>query len=43
MAAAKAGRTGQTGNRVAHGPMQTVEWEGKHARVITENKTHQMK
>ena len=43
MAAATAGTTGQTGNRVAHRPMQTVELEGKHARVITENKTHQMK
>jgi hypothetical protein len=43
MGAATAGTTGQTGNRVAHRPMQTVEWERKHGRVITENKTHQMK
>jgi hypothetical protein len=43
MAAAAAGTTGQTGNSVAHSPMETVEWEGKHARVITENRTRQMK
>jgi len=43
MAAATAGTTGQTGNRVAYRPLQTVELEGKHARVIAENKTRQMK
>jgi len=43
MAAATAGTRGRTGNRVAQRPMQTVEWEGKHTRVITENETHQMK
>jgi hypothetical protein len=28
---------------LAHRSMHTVELEGKQARVITENKTHQMK